>query len=256
MTSQSPKPFFVGYLPIPPGLRVFLAALSAGLIGAFAALAFGIGLAQDEPGNSAFKEDWGEQTLTGILRIKPYPVLHVTKGTKNLPPGRAVLLTGDAKEGIQDRVEDLDGKYVTIKGYAMKRGDLDAVQVESDEEKIKATTGGATTGRPQSKSLGRWRLKGEICDGKCLAGAMKPGRGISHRACANLCLIGGAPPVFVSTAPVNGAEFFLLADKSGGPLPKDHLKYVAVLIAVDGEIERRGALSVFKVDLKSVKVLK
>jgi hypothetical protein len=103
--------------------------------------------------------------------------------------------------------------------------------------------------------LGKWRLSGEICDGKCLSGAMRPGRGLSHRACANLCLIGGVPPVFVSAEPVDGEEFFLMADENGDPLPDQYLDHVAVYISLDGEIERRGNIRVFKVALNTLKVL-
>ncbi|MGI9422759.1 MAG: hypothetical protein ACR2PA_06170, partial [Hyphomicrobiaceae bacterium] len=106
-----------------------------------------------------------------------------------------------------------------------------------------------------SEALGRWRLKGEICDGKCLAGAMRPGRGLAHRACANLCLIGGVPPIFVASEPVAGSQFFLLADQDGNALPDAYLNHVAVYISLDGTIERRGKILLFKVDLASLKVL-
>ena len=84
---------------------------------------------------------------------------------------------------------------------------------------------------------------------------MRPGRGLSHRACANLCLIGGIPPVFVSSAPVDGQDFFLMADKNGGPMPKNSLNYVSMFVSIDGEVERRGGLLIFKADFDTLKVL-
>jgi hypothetical protein len=102
---------------------------------------------------------------------------------------------------------------------------------------------------PQPIPLGRWRITGEICDGKCYAGSMRPGAGIAHRACANFCLIGGVPPVFVSTAPVEGTSFMLLADAAGGPLPDKLYNLVALRVQLEGDLERRGDLLVFKVDL-------
>jgi len=84
---------------------------------------------------------------------------------------------------------------------------------------------------------------------------MRPGRGLSHKACANLCIDGGAPPVFVSTAPVDGASFFLLADPDGNPLPDSHYDLVALMIEVEGDVERRDNLLVFKIDVSTAKVL-
>ncbi|MGI9410032.1 MAG: hypothetical protein ACR2OV_08160 [Hyphomicrobiaceae bacterium] len=253
MNQNNDQPFFVGYLPTPVGLKVFLVAVAAGLIGMFGALALAIGSGQDDPGSGSFQWGWGPQTVTGVMQINPYPVLHVTKGSKRLPAGKSLLLSGPGKNGVQKRVAKLDGRRVTLRGIALKRGDITALQVGGGAKNIKNE--GAASEPVKVTRLGRWRLKGEICDGKCLAGAMRPGRGLSHRACANLCLIGGAPPVFVSAAPVDGEEFFLLADQDGKPLPEEYLKHVAVYIELDGEVERRGSILVFKVTLDSLKVL-
>jgi hypothetical protein len=97
--------------------------------------------------------------------------------------------------------------------------------------------------------LGRWRITGEICDGKCYSGSMRPGNGLAHKACANFCILGGVPPVFVSTAPVEGSSFMLLADAAGGPLPGRLYDLVALRLQLEGELERRGDLLVFKVNL-------
>jgi hypothetical protein len=102
--------------------------------------------------------------------------------------------------------------------------------------------------------LGRWRLVGEICDGKCYAGVMRPGNGIAHLACADLCLLGGVPPVFVSTGDIDGENFFWLADADGGPLPDEFYPYVALRIGVEGEVERRDDIMIFKIDLSTVEV--
>ena len=253
MSSETKTPFFVGYLPTPAGLRVFLVSVAAGLIGMFAALALAIGAAQDDPGIGEFKFGWGPQTVTGVLHAKPYPVLHVTKGSKRLPAGRALLLSGPGKRGVQARVAKLDGKLVTLRGIALKRGEIDGLQVGGGRNNIKPAKGDGREIR--SKSLGRWRLKGEICDGKCLVGAMRPSRGLAHKACANLCLIGGAPPVFVASGKVDGSEFFVLGDKNGNPLPESYLRYAALYVSLDGEVERRGSILIFKVDLETLKVL-
>jgi hypothetical protein len=84
---------------------------------------------------------------------------------------------------------------------------------------------------------------------------MRPGTGLAHKACANLCLAGGIPPVFVSSQAVEGSEFLLLAGPDGGPLPGWLYDRTAVLLSIEGDIERRGDLLIFRVDPASVKVL-
>ena len=253
MSKVNDKPFFVGYLPTPGTLKLFLVAVSAFLIGGFAALGLAVGSAQDNPGAGQFKWGWGPQSVSGRLEIHPYPILHVTKASKNIAVGRTLLLSGVGKKGVQSRVAKLDGKAVQLKGIALKRGDIDALQVGNAKGAIIPLD----QAPPQTKTvdLGRWKLKGEICDGKCLSGAMRPGRGLSHRACANLCLIGGAPPVFVTLDAVDGQNFFLLGDAAGKPLPASFLAHVAKLVSLEGAIERRGKILVFKADLKTLKVL-
>ncbi len=84
---------------------------------------------------------------------------------------------------------------------------------------------------------------------------MRPGVGLAHKACANLCIIGGIPPVFVTTTPLMGSEFFLLADENGEPLSSEVEDWVALLISLEGEVERRDDLMIFKVNLDSAKQL-
>ena len=84
---------------------------------------------------------------------------------------------------------------------------------------------------------------------------MRPGTGLAHRACANLCLVGGVPPVFVSSAPVEGEEFLLIGGPDGGPLPEALLDVTALYISVEGRVERRGDLLVFLIDPASIEVL-
>jgi len=103
--------------------------------------------------------------------------------------------------------------------------------------------------------LGRWKLAGELCDGKCLAGAMRPGRGLAHKACANLWLIGGIPPVFVSTQPVAGEEFWLVVGPDGTEMPQAAYDRVAQFVSVEADITRRGDLLVMAIDPNTFEVL-
>ena len=62
-------PFFVGYLSPPVPLRRFLLGAGIGSVVAFAAGGALIGATQDDPGEGAFRFDYGRQTVTGVLEL-------------------------------------------------------------------------------------------------------------------------------------------------------------------------------------------
>lgn len=248
-------PFFVGYLTkLPAGLGRFLSVVIVSIIGGFAGVALALSVTQDDPGDGRFRGDLKYQTLTGKIEQTPYPVLRLPPDDK-FPQGRSILLSGGGKSGVHKRAAKFPDQVVDAGGIIIRRGDLDMLQV-GGKVKIRATKTGRADFEPAAPvDLGKWRLTGEICDGKCYSGAMRPGRGLAHKACANVCLIGGVPPVFVSTSEVDGRIFFLLADKDGAPLSDDYFQYVAQLVRVDGAVERRGDLHVFKMDLDTLERL-
>lgn len=247
-----PDPFFVGYLnAVPRALAVFAILIAAAFAGGMVGLAFAISAGVDDPGDGRFAFDLGYQTYTGILEVDPYPFLHVLPDADN-PQGRTIMLSGEGKNGVQGRAADLDGALVDAGGILLKRGTLDMLQVGGEVGLRRSAAEATGFQPPPAISLGQWRLTGEVCDGKCYTGAMRPGSGLAHKACANLCLLGGVPPVFVSTGPVEGTPYFLMADPAGKPLPDWLYDKVALLIEIEGEIERRGSLLVFKVDLAAV----
>ena len=251
-----PKPkkvFFVFYLKVPSSLRKFLFQVSLLFLIGFVGMGFLLGVTQDDPGRAGYV---GTQTLTGVLELNPYPLLRVTEGNDVIPSGRTLMLTGGGKSGIMSRAIPLSGELVRVSGMLLKRGDLDMLQLRGGSRGISSADGVAPTTLPTTESLGRWRVAGEICDGKCLSGAMNPGRGLAHKACANLCLLGGIPPVFVSTRPIENSEYFLVASSDGGELPLTAYDYVGNFIEMEGELERRGDLLIFKLDEQSVRVLR
>lgn len=253
MSQKSDTPFFIGFLAIPKRLRLFLAIAALALVGAFAGVGLAIGVAQDDPGGAAWRFDWGKQTVVGVVYAEPSPHAVIVQGNQRVPAGHTLMFTGGGKFSVLDRTKPLDGKLATLSGVLLKRGDLDMMQVEGGQNGLSPAEGEAPAYK--TEPLGRWKLAGEICDGKCLAGAMRPGRGLAHKACANLCLIGDIPPVFVSTQPVEGSEYLLVAGPDGGPMPKELLDLVASYIEVEADIERRGDLLIMKVDPKTVRVL-
>jgi len=238
-----PERFFIGYLKRwPQGLALFGVAVATAVPAAFVGTAFGLGSTVDDPGGGSFRFDLGQQHLVGTIEAAPYPILRMPATAER--GAHAMLLSGVGKVGAQGKADPFDGKAATATGILLKRGDIDMLQVDSVEA---AAESPAPAPR---RSLGRWRLTGEICDGKCYTGAMRPGSGLAHKACANLCLFGGIPPVFVATAPVEGSPFFLLADPEGRALPPEaYADLTAVLVVVEGEVERVDDLNVLAVDL-------
>lgn len=247
------KPFFVGYLPIPKGLVALLLAVSVISIGTFAALAFAVGGTQDNPGDGRVRGDFGRQTVSGIVEVTPYPMLHVTTGSDQIAPGETLMLSGAGKFGVIQETAALAGSGAAVTGVILNRGTIRMLQIPNRQRDIKATDVDAPA--PLAIDLGKWRLAGEICDGKCLTGAMRPGRGLAHKACAELCLLGGVPPVFVTGQPVEGFEFFMIGAADGGPMPDALMDRVGVYVSLEGRIEKRGGLAVFLVDPKSMEVL-
>ncbi|MEP5729508.1 MAG: hypothetical protein ABJL67_09030 [Sulfitobacter sp.] len=251
--SEKDTPFFVGYLAAPGPLRRFLLAVSFLFVAAFAAVGLTLGVAQDDPGPGAFRFDYGRQTVTGVIELTPYPLVRVTAGNDRIKPGTTLMLSGQGKSSVDKRAIPLEGKLAKVSGVILQRGDLNMLQLRGGKSGISAVEGPIP---PQtSEPLGRWKLAGEICDGKCLNGAMRPGRGLAHKACANLCLIGGVPPVFVSSQAVDGSEYLLITGPDGDALPKSAYDNVAQFVSIEGAVERRGDLLVFRMDPDTLEVL-
>lgn len=244
-------PFFIGFLPAPKGLRGFLLLVGIGIVALFASVAWLIGGTQDDPGPGAFRFDYGRQEVKGVIEIAPYPLLRVTEGTDRIPVGRTLMISAGGKRGLMARAAPLEGKLARASGIILSRGDLDMLQVRGGKNGLDAAVGDV----PETpvEPLGRWRLAGEICDGKCLVGAMRPGLGLAHKACANLCIVGGVPPVFVSTRKIEGSEYLLVAGLDGGEMDAEMLHHVGLFIEVEGEVERRGDLLIFRADPASVR---
>jgi len=246
-------PFFVGYLNIPEGLKGFLVKVSLLLFFGFVAGAVLAGATQDDPGKAGFRFDFGRQTVQGTVQAEPYPMLHVTKGNDRIKAGETLMLSGQGKSGAMAGIVKLEGISIEATGILLNRGDLRMLQLLGGKRGFKSLEKDAPI--PGVEPLGTWRVQGEICDGKCLAGAMQPGRGLAHKACANLCLIGDIPPVFVSSNPIEGEEFFLVGDATGGPLSSDAYDFVGQFVEIEAELERQGDLMVLKLDPKNIRAI-
>ncbi len=251
--SQKDKPFFVGYFPIPDQLRSFLALISIGLVLLFLLAGLVIGSTQDDPGKSGFRFDFGRQTVTGVVELTPYPILRVTEGNDLIMPGKTLMLAAGGKAGVDARAAPYEGGLVQVSGIILQRGTIDMLQLAGGQRGLQPVDGDAP--EFETVPLGRWKLAGEICDGKCLNGAMRPGRGLAHKACAALCLINEVPPVFVSSQEVEGSDFMLITGPDGGRLPDMAYDFIGQFITVEGDLERRGDILVLRMDPSTLEVI-
>lgn len=242
-------PFFIGWATPDRRLWPFLIAVALVAFVASFSIAYVVAATQDDPGAGA---RMGRVEALGVLQTQPYPILHILESDQ-FDAGSTVLLMGQGKNGVQGRADPLDGQVVRVSGTRLNRGELDGIILRGGQNGMALAADGTGT-LPEAEDLGRWRLTGEICDGNCLAGAMRPGTGLAHRACANLCILGGLPPVFVATDTVGGSEFFLVADADGAPMSASMLDYTALLIQAEGRVERRGGMNVFLIDEGTVEL--
>jgi hypothetical protein len=246
------EPFFVGWGKVPKALRVFLCGIVAVLVIGFIALSYANSASQTDTGGGAFM---GPVKATGILQNDPYPILHVTN-SEQFATGDTILLSGNGKRGAVAQAEGLDGMVVEVDGIRLDRGALKGMQLRNGQRGLKLAEDQSQKPDVPVEALGRWKVQGEICDGKCLNGAMNPGTGLAHRACAVLCLLGDIAPVFVSAGKIDGSEFLLMSGPQGEAIPASVLDYTAIFVEVEGDVERHGGMLVFKIAPETIKVIK
>ena len=254
----SDEPFFIGWSgKLPKGLTRFYLLVGLLFVSGFALLGLAMGSQVDNPSNNLFAGrssisqakplGWqGDQRFEGALTYRPYPLLHLPTADGN-GTQRTLLLSGYGKRGPE--IEGSPSRAMAIGGL-LKRGDIDMLVMDDPP---KALSGNMKV--PVAEALGHWKAAGEICDGKCYPGGMAPGGGLSHRACAVVCLIGEVPAIFVVAEPVAGSSFLLLAGPDGGPLPAELLAYAAKPLQLEGEVERLGSMLIFRVDPTKARLL-
>ena len=237
--------FYVGYLPLPKGLRAPLAALVIVLIALIALDAWLIAKLQPEAGDGRWAEAPTE--FVGTLTRDPYPVLRVNKGGKV----RTYVVISDEKRGAEAALENFeDGATIRLLGYEIERASVGMIQLAATEM---STAAAAPIAEPHREIHGRITVTGEIVDSKCWLGVMRPGDGHIHKACASICIRGGIPPMFV-TRDDGAPPVMLLTLFDGRAVPPERiLEYVADSVQLSGIVEKRGDLTVFKADLDSLK---
>ncbi len=233
---------YVGYRKrAPPATARFVRRVVVAL-GAFAVgMAALIASSQDtvDPGTFEYGVD---RAFAGRVLEVPYPMLFVE------PSGATptlYLLVARGKHGAAGLVTGLEGRRVRLAGSLIERGRSHMIEIAPDSVEVDPAAPAVPELAP--RTLGRLRMRGEIVDGKCFLGVMKPGRQKPHRDCAARCLAGGAPPLFWVPGR-EGGYAFLLVDERGDGLRVDLRDWVAEPVEIEGRVERLGDVLVLAAD--------
>lgn len=222
-------PFFVGWNDEQalPTRRTLLAG-GAGLAAGAAALGLGLGLKGPVPGPGVW--DQGRKVaVTGTIYPEPY--LHLL--TEDLGGGlKPVFLVGPDKTRVHVRPA-LTYTGAAVTGTLIERGEHAMMAMEGVYPD--PAPGRVRAGPP--KDLGEVVLTGEILDAKCWFGAMRPGHGKTHKACAMLCAKGGLPLAFGETGRcAEGKAALLLLNERGAAFGREIVPLVADPVLIRGRI--------------------
>jgi hypothetical protein len=237
---MSDDEFFVGYLPTPPRTKRFAIGVAATMVTLGLAAAI-LGVVGEGSTGSGFgpQAQTPSEGVIGVLSTHPYGVLW----TESEHGPSAVLLVRQGKFGIGSMFDAMDGTVVRVQGYVIEREGRRMIELggapvaaELPEATVASLRAHASAG-PRSI-----RITGEIVDEKCWLGRMRPGAGRTHRACAQLCVAGGIPPVIVGTDESGVAYAAVVVGDHREAITETILPYLAEPVAVRGELVRDGDL--------------
>ncbi len=227
-------PLFVGYAAPTDGLKrtMMLGGLAAmagaGLTGAaMAAFKMAPGPGVWDPGKV--------RTWRGLVVMDPYPMLRFVEADGSV---RTALLGCPDKCGAPLEVAEFAGRMVDVRGSAATRGGHLMITAAAPFGWITAADGPAPPATPAAETLGALTLEGELMDAKCWLGAMRPGEGLTHKGCAELCVRSGLPLLFVTGGRETERRVFIALGPDGSILGADVLPFVADPVRVSGEVRR------------------
>lgn len=246
---MKPDDFFIGWLPTPARYTQFLRPII--LAGLFAFL--GIGLLVPSNQQSTGTAQWNEGdevTICGTVDLLPYAVLRVQDEKLG---SKTVYIVEMGKQGAQARLSAYQHQSVTLRGTLLHRDERWMLELSDEPDAIQMKPSLQAIPRPAKQPLGTQTLRGEIVDSKCYLGAMKPGGGKTHKACAVLCLKGGIPPMFVTRNEQKRETYYLLTSTDGSVLSADCYPYVGDRIEVQGQVEHHGDLKLLRLDPRNIR---
>lgn len=240
-TSPDDDPFYVGYLALPRAHRRWLRVAVPLILWAMVFAGLGMLWAQRAPGGGTW-ETGRPITREGVLVASPYPLLLEDAG-------RVTMLTEMGKRGTRERAEAFAGARVRVEGYRIERDGREIIELApGGDAVVRVEEGGSLSAGIALDGARPITLRGEILDAKCYLGAMRPGDGLAHRACAMLCIRGGIPAMLYSARADGTPAYHLLLDAAGMPVDENVIARAGVPVVVHGRETRVGDLSVLLID--------
>jgi hypothetical protein len=249
-------PHFIGWLPMPRAFARVLTPFALVTVAVTMAVVWFVARGHPSPGPGSWDDDQ-PTVLEGVVYAKPYPMIRIPGSAAGEPPV-SVLLVGEGKHGLSDRIQPFDGRPVRVAGTLLHRGDWRMLEVASTADSILPVEMPehivAILRRSKPVPLGVVELRGEIVDAKCYLGAMKPGNGVTHRGCALLCLKGGIPPLFVAREQDGKTIAYLPVNEGAGPLQAYLIELAGRSISASAELEQHDDKPVVRLAIKSVRI--
>ena len=245
MKSKKEPPFFVGYLDMPKALEKFYWPLTILMLLGSMLIGYGFASAQKSPIAASWDTSQSEK-IQGLLQLNPYPVLHRIdpNDSSNV---ESILLVKQGKYSADSAAQPYHNKIVTVNGFPIRHGGWTMLEISKDEDiqpesSLSQQDVQRLTQATQPISLGTVALSGEVIDSKCYLGVMKPGEGLVHRACAEVCLLGGMPTMLVVRGTDKNRYGYILTSAENASVSIDYAKQAAENREVQGEMIQRGDL--------------
>jgi len=227
--------FYVGYLPTPKSHRKFLLLVIPMLFVGMIVLSMALAGRQRDPG-ATIVQTGAIESWSGTVFVDPYPMIITDEGD-------IYFIMGIGKFGVAQRVAQFDGLRCLVDGWRLARNDRRGIQLAPEPDAIRGDPSGkAAVIKPEVNGGEPVRLVGEIVDGKCYIGAMKPGDGKGHKACAILCIDAGLPPLFVSANPNEFQTLPLVRINGKAELTDEILQLAGEPVIIDGYLRSVGGL--------------
>jgi len=238
--------FYVGHRPLPSTYKQTLVVLAPSLLAALLVIAAALAASQRDPG-AAVRGATKMRTWSGVAFADPYPML--LEDERSDP----ILLVESGKRGAQSHIAPYVGLRVVVTGSALERAGQRMIELTPGAKAIAPLSPAVNAAHAPTSAGANVTFAGEILDTKCFLGAMKPGDGKTHKACATLCIAGGIPPaLFVSG--INGEVYMvLLTDENGGIARNIVLPFVGEPVVVHGALHHVNGAATLSIGPDSVK---
>ena len=258
------KDFYIGYMPkAPKGIARFVFGIVLLLFLSMGGVSYYMSTSHQFINNGTY--EFGELTeLTGVIRSEPVPYIRITADEEG-KVGKNIMLIDFGKFGARESVEKIKSKVggnlnnveVTIRGTLIYQDGFTLLELTEKENALLRHKPLEDPAKyiSQPTAMQNKRLTGEIVDPKCYFGSMKPGQGKPHRSCANLCIAGGIPPVFVVETPEKTAEYYILKGMDGRDINQEILDYVAYTTEIQGMVTSLNEWNVLYIEPEKIKRL-